>query len=327
MVRADHAPRVLARVPSLAASPKLRAMAATPYRGRLAPSPTGPVHFGTARTALLAWLAARAAGGTVVLRIEDLDAPRVVAGAEQAIGEDLRWLGLHWDEGPDAGGPFGPYRQSERGSLYERVLGALQAQGLLFPCTCTRAELARTASAPHGELGPRYPGTCRRKPPRRDRPASLRFHMERSPGFRDRLYGEQPETEGDDFVVRRSDGQYAYQLAVVADDLAMGITEVVRGADLLSSTPRQLALYRALGAEPPSFLHVPLVLGAGGARLAKRHGAPAIAERRAAGEAPESVLGQLASSVGLATPGELVRAQDLVARFDVACLPREPTVL
>ena len=151
--------------------------------------------------------------------------------------------------------------------------------------------------------------------------------MPRSPCFRDRCYGEQPEGEGDDFIVRRSDGLYAYQLAVVADDLAMGITEVVRGADLLSSTPRQIALYRALGASPPEFLHVPLVLGSDRARLAKRHGAPAIAQRRAAGEPPERVLGDLAGSLGLARPAELVRAEELVARFDVASLPREPTIL
>jgi glutamyl-tRNA synthetase len=285
------------------------------------------VHFGTARTALVAWLAARAANGTIVLRIEDLDAPRVVAGAEQAICEDLRWLGLDWDEGPDAFGPAGPYRQSERLDRYESALSRLERTGLLFRCRCSRAELARASSAPHGDLGPRYPGTCRLAPPPADRACSLRFHMERAPSFVDRLYGMQPEGEGDDFVVRRSDGLHAYQLAVVVDDLAMGITEVVRGADLLSSTPRQIALYRALGATPPAFLHVPLVLGSDGARLAKRHGAPAIAERRAAGEPPERVIGELASSLGLAQPGELLRAEDLVSRFDVARLPREPTVL
>ena len=151
--------------------------------------------------------------------------------------------------------------------------------------------------------------------------------MERAPGFRDRVYGELAEGEGDDFVVHRADGQYAYQLAVVVVDLAMGITEVVRGADLLSSTPRQIALYRALGAAPPAFLHVPLVLGADGARLAKRHGAVAIAEQRERGVMPEAVVGALAHSLGLAREGEQLHPRELVARFDPARLPREPFVL
>jgi glutamyl-tRNA synthetase len=297
------------------------------YRGRLAPSPTGRLHLGTARTALLAWLSARAAAGALLLRIEDVDGPRVVAGAEQGIVDDLRWLGLDWDEGPDCGGPVGPYRQSQRSRRYDAALRRLEQDGRLFRCTCTRAEVALSSSAPHGDLGPRYPGTCRQGVAHPRRAHSLRFRMDQGEAFEDRLYGVQPASLGDDFIVHRSDGLYAYQLAVVVDDIAMGITEVVRGADLLSSTPRQIALYRALGAEPPAFLHVPLLLGEDGERLAKRHGATAIADYRAAGAQPEQLIGALAASLGLGRPGELLRPADLLPRYDRARLPRVPTVL
>jgi glutamyl-tRNA synthetase len=302
-------------------------MGSSSYRGRLAPSPTGKVHFGTARTALCAWLAARACGGALVMRIEDLDRPRVVPGAADAIMRDLRWLGLDWDEGPDVGGPHAPYLQSQRTPRYDHALSRLRASGLVFECSCSRAEVAAASSAPHGELGPRYPGTCRAGPTRPERARALRFHMPQAPGFVDRVYGAIGAAEGDDFVVHRADGQYAYQLAVVVDDLAMGITEVVRGADLLSSTPRQIALYRALGATPPSFLHVPLVLGADGARLAKRHGAVAIAEQRERGVRPDALVGALAHSLGLAAAGERLTASELIGRFDPAKLPRAPYVL
>jgi len=297
------------------------------YRGRLAPSPTGKLHLGTARTSLVAWLAARAAGGSLVLRIEDLDPPRVVAGAADALLDDLRWLGLDWDEGPDVGGAHAPYRQSQRSARYDAALAVLQRAGHLFSCTCTRAEVQVASSAPHGDLGPRYPGTCRQRPQRPDRPASRRFRMRSGDPFVDRLYGAQPASEGDDFVVQRADGLYAYQLAVVVDDVAMAITEVVRGADLLTSTPRQIALYRALGAEPPAFVHVPLVLGRDRQRLAKRDRATAIADYRAAQLAPERVVGWLAASLGLAHEGELVRPHDLVRRFELQRVPLEPVVL
>jgi glutamyl-tRNA synthetase len=300
-------------------------MPAPKYRGRLAPSPTGKLHLGTARTALLSWLAARSAGGELVLRIEDLDGPRVVEGAAEAISHDLRWLGLDWDEGPGVGGSCGPYWQSQRSARYDAALAQLAQAQRLFACTCTRAELAASSSAPHGDLGPRYPGTCRERKDVPQKSHSLRFRMEQGEGFVDRLYGPQAPSAGDDFIVHRSDGLYAYQLAVVVDDIAMGITEVVRGADLLSSTPRQLALYRALGATPPVFMHVPLMVGADGKRLAKRQRSRAIADYRAEGVAAQRIVGGLAATLGLATAGEALSPTDLIARYDPAKLPTEPT--
>jgi glutamyl-tRNA synthetase len=318
----------LASVRAAVLVPNSAPMVAPGYRGRLAPSPTGKLHFGVARTALLAWLRARACNGTLVLRVEDVDRPRVVDGAAEAIMDDLRWLGIDWDEGPDVGGAFGPYVQSARSPHYDRALERLTEGGLAFACSCTRAELMAASSAPHGELGPRYPGTCRQGPKRPRRACSLRFRMDAGEAFVDGLYGAQPAAPGDDFIVHRSDGLYAYQLAVVVDDIAMQISEVVRGADLLSSTPRQLALYRALGASAPAFLHVPLVLGTDGARLAKRHGAVAVADYRARGRAPERVVAALAWTLGLAREGErLLRPPDLLSRFALSALPREPSVL
>jgi glutamyl-tRNA synthetase len=303
-------------------------MTAPVYRGRLAPSPTGKLHFGGARTALVVWLRARTQRGALVMRIEDVDGPRVVKGAAEAIMSDLRWLGIDWDEGPDVGGDYGPYVQSARCARYDAALARLLEAGHAFRCSCTRAEVMAASSAPHGDLGPRYSGACRPGPRDPRRVCSLRFRMDEGPSFTDALHGAQPASPGDDFIVHRSDGLYAYQLAVVVDDAAMRISEVVRGADLLSSTPRQLALYAALGAAPPAFLHVPLVLGADGARLAKRHGAVAIADYRADGACAERVVAALAQSLGLARAGEQrLRARDLLERFDVASLPTTPTTL
>lgn len=294
------------------------------YRGRLAPSPTGGLHLGIARTALVAWLRARHEHGALILRIEDIDTPRVVAGSAESIIDDLRWLGLDWDEGPDIGGPHAPYLQSQRSALYEATIERLRAEGFVYPCTCSRKDIAGLASAPHGDLGPLYPGTCREHPSHPERAASLRFkQIGPAPAFTDGLQGEYPYPVADDFVLRRADGMFAYQLAVVVDDIAMGISEVVRGDDLLSSTPRQLSLYAACGARAPSFLHVPLLLGPDGRRLSKRHGAPAIAAYRAAGVSAERVLGFLAASLGLIDPTRepKIAARELISRFDLRRLP------
>ena len=306
-------------------------------RGRFAPSPTGELHLGNARTALLAWLHARAAGGAFVLRVEDLDAGRVRPGYQEAQLADLRWLGLDWDEGPDVGGRFAPYQQSRRQDLYEAAIARLTAQGLVYPCFCTRKEIAEAASAPHGpqDDGPVYPGTCRalgaaevaRRA--RARTDALRFRVR--PGevrFADLLQGEQiarPEAETGDFVIRRRDGVAAYQLAVVVDDIAMEITDVVRGADLLSSTARQLLLYSALGKPPPRWIHVPLLLGPDGERLSKRHGATSLAGLREMGVQPAAIVGWLASTCGLAAEGERLLPRDLVGRFSLDLIPRGPT--
>jgi glutamyl-tRNA synthetase len=307
------------------------------FRGRFAPSPTGDLHLGNARTALLAWLQVRSAGGRFVLRMEDLDFGRVRPGIEEGQIADLRWLGLDWDEGPDVGGPFAPYRQSERQPLYDRTLARLAEDGLVYRCYCSRKEIAAAASAPHaGDEGPVYPGRCRAIGPRDwARRAGARFALRFRvpPGelrFADLLQGERdcrPAEEGGDFVVRRKDGVAAYQLAVVVDDAAMEITDVLRGADLLPSTARQLLLYRALGLEPPRFTHVPLLLGPDGERLAKRRGAVSLRELRERGADAEAVVGWLASTCGLAAPGEPASASDLVGRFEVGRLPREATVV
>ena len=281
------------------------------FRGRFAPSPTGRLHLGNARTALLGWLQARAQGGEFLLRVEDLDPDRSRAEYEAACLDDLAWLGLDWD------GPV--WRQSARGAAYAEALLALQQQGRVYPCTCSRAEVARAASAPHaGEDGPVYPGTCRREGPRPDRKAALRFAVEGGPtAFVDLVRGPQSQDVAravGDFVVQRQDGVASYQLAVVVDDAAQGITCVLRGDDLLESTPRQLQLYRALGLPPPDFAHVPLLLGTDGRRLAKRDGLWTLGGLRQAGARPQAVVGLLARSAGLGD-GAPVHPRDLVAGF------------
>lgn len=282
--------------------------------------------MGNARTALLAWLAARQDAATFVMRIEDLDSARVVPGAEAALLDELSWLGLDWDEGPDRGGPHKPYRQSERAALYDAAIERLRAAGRAFPCACSRAEIARAASAPHDENdeGPRYPGTCRGRPAAEieararagGRGVAVRFdgRGEQTP-FIDRVHGAvDPLGAGgvDDFVLRRADGVAAYQLAVVVDDAAMNIEEVVRADDLLRSTPRQIALGHALGLPVPRFAHVPLVLTPGGERLAKRTRPPALGELRAAGVEARQVVGRLAASAGLCAPDAVLSPGQLL---------------
>jgi glutamyl-tRNA synthetase len=317
-------------------------------RGRYAPSPTGALHLGNLRTALLAWLLARLAGGGFILRMEDLDMPRVRPGAAQGILDDLRWLGLDWDEGPDIGGPYGPYTQSARQAIYLAELARLQALGLLYPCYCTRAELHASptcarhsiASAPHaGDQPPRYPGTCRELSARErqareaaGRRPSLRFRVPDTPiSFTDRIMGSQSEqvsaTTGD-FIVRRSDGLIAYNLAVVVDDALMGVTQVARGADLLSVTAPQRALALALGYPPPrEYAHLPLATDATGVRLAKRDIAAGVAEMRARGVTPAQVVGALAASVGIWPAGELATPHALLAAFDPARISPRPSAI
>jgi glutamyl-tRNA synthetase len=295
--------------------------------GRYAPSPSGPLHLGNLRTALLAWLFARSVGARFLLRIEDLDEGRSRPEHERSQLADLRALGLDWDGQP--------VRQSERTQLYLEAFQALRDQGRVYPCWCTRADIRNAVRAPHGHPEDGYPGTCRRLGPgeraekerQARRPASWRLDAGAEVvGFDDRLHGR-VERSVDDLLLRRWDGAFAYNLAVVVDDADQGVGEVVRGDDLLEWTPRQLLLARLLGHAPPAYAHVPLVMGPDGKRLSKRHGSVTLRDRAALGESPALVLSWMAASVGLAEPGEEVSAGELVDRFDPALLPREPTVL
>ncbi len=310
-------------------------------RGRLAPSPTGALHLGNARTFLIAWLRVRSRGGSLVLRMEDLDHPKNKPGAAVAALEDLRWLGFDWDEGPDVGGPYGPYVQTERRLSYARAMAVLKARGLVYPCVCSRRDVEAGQSAPHAEDGLYYPGTCRglftdfaaaRASLPDGRLPAWRFRVPEGEivRFEDAFrgpYEQDVSALSGDFVLARDEDGAGYMLAVVADDAAMGVTEVVRGDDLLPATPRQLLLYRALGLTPPAFLHVPLVVSADGRRLAKRHGDTRIASLRRAGVPPEKVVGLLAWWCGWAAWGESVALRDLLPRFDLCRLPRVPVVL
>ena len=293
--------------------------------GRFAPSPTGPLHLGSLRTALAAWLFARSQNARFLLRIEDLDPGRSRAEHERGQIEDLRGLGIDWDEPP--------VRQSERSALYTQALDALDARGLLYPCYCTRAEIREAASAPHGP-GPEgaYPGTCRELTARerREREATGRRPALRLRAggalvtFRDRIAGERTVAV-DDFIVRRADGVAAYQLAVVVDDAAQGIGEVVRGADLADSTPRQVHLQHLLELPTPAYAHVPLVIGPDGARLAKRHGAGTLSDRA---QAPARTLAILAHSLGLARDRDEVASPcELLGEFSPDRIPPEPVML
>lgn len=301
--------------------------------GRFAPSPSGRIHLGNILCCLLAWLSARQKGGRVILRIEDLDTARCPLRYGEQMCRDIQWLGLDWDEGPVIGGPSGPYEQSRRTALYQAALERLEAQGLVYPCFCTRAEL-HAASAPHREDGQVvYPGTCRgltaeqaaERARRTGRAPALRLRVpEEEITFIDGHMGEYgewlPEDCGD-FLLRRSDGMFAYQLAVVVDDAAMGVTEVVRGADLLASTPRQLLLYRLLGLEAPAFYHFPLLLGSDGQRLSKRNadaGLDALGERYTASE----ILGKLAYLAGFNPSAEPRSGESLLADFAWEKVPR-----
>ena len=292
--------------------------------GRLAPSPTGVLHLGNARTFLLAWLAVRARGGRVLLRIEDIDGPRVRAGAADAAIEDLRWLGLDWDGEVVV--------QSRRLPLYRRAIARLLEAGLVYPCVCTRKEVDAAASAPHeaaGGDGPVYPNTCRgrfagiddaKRQTGRDPALRFRVDVDRVP-FDDDVHGSNPGSIAGDFVVQKRDGDPAYQLAVVVDDAAQGVTEVLRADDLLPSTPRQLLLYEALGLSPPRFAHVPLVVGGDGLRLAKRHGDTSLRHFRSRGVTTEQMVGYLARLAGLRNDASPCRPADLLVDFDLGRVP------
>jgi glutamyl-tRNA synthetase len=290
--------------------------------GRFAPSPTGPLHLGSLRTALLAWLFARSQSARFVLRIEDLDPQRSRREFERSQLAALKALGIDWD------GPV--VRQSERTALYAEALAQLEAQQRLYPCFCTRAEIREAASAPHGDLPEgSYPGTCaslteseQRSRISDGRQFALRVRANAiRVEFHDRLHGPVSGVV-DDFVVRRADGVHAYQLAVVVDDAAQGIGEVVRGDDLLPSTPRQILLHRLLGLAQPTYAHVPLVLSPDGSRLAKRDHAATPADRD---EPARETLALLAATLGLA--GNAVTASDLLPGFDPSGVPREPVVI
>ena len=289
---------------------------------RFAPSPTGDLHLGGAWTALASWALARSAGGRTILRVEDIDTPRVVKGSSARILEDLAWLGFDWD--------VGPVHQSERTRVYEEALARLDAAGLTYLCDCSRAEIARAASAPHaGEEGKEtiYPGTCRDAPRDRElkRPPAIRLRVpERSlVAFDDAVCGFVEEDVGKtagDFVLRRGDGVFAYQLVVALDDAAMGVSHVVRADDLLASTARQILLMRLLGhSSIPSYAHVPLVVASSGERLAKRTRGATVRELASRGVRSEVIVGTLVRGLGLVPPD----AGPLAPR-DVASLLQPP---
>ncbi|MBM3998183.1 MAG: tRNA glutamyl-Q(34) synthetase GluQRS [Planctomycetes bacterium] len=300
--------------------------------GRLAPSPTGAQHVGNARTFLAAWLSVRSRGGRLILRIEDIDSPRVKRGADQQAIDDLAWLGLDWDEGPDRPGSVGPYYQTQRLAAYSEILDALRDAERIYPCTCSRSDVADAASAPHaGHEPPVYPGTCASRDARdahslEGRAYCWRFRVARGPStFVDDLAGPvacDAARELGDFVIARSDERPAYQLAVVVDDRAMGVNEVVRGDDLVPSTFRQRGILDCLGWPAPRYAHVPLVVGPDGRRLAKRHGDTRLATFRNLGVSSDRLVGLLAWSCGWLDRPEPIAPRDLIPRFRWSSVPR-----
>jgi len=307
-----------------------------PPRGRYAPSPTGEMHLGNASSALLAWLSIRARGGAFVMRMEDLDRARVRPGLAGQILEDLAWFGLDWDEGPDRGGAHPPYEQGRRHDLYLDAFSRLREAGRLYRCFCSRKDIAAAASAPQtpGEEVC-YPGTClgMDEGEARARAESGARHAWRfrvdpgaSTGFRDLVRGDWGEDlpPPGDFVVWRSDEVPAYQLAVVVDDIAMGIDEVVRGDDLLPSTEKQRLLFAAFGHEAPTFGHVPLLLGPDRVRLSKRHLGVTLRELRDKGLTAEQVVGRLAGLLGLRPTAEPVAARGLIDGFSLGAVRSAP---
>ena len=297
-----------------------------PYVGRLAPSPTGALHLGNVRTFAIAWLRARSLGGKVILRMEDLDHPRDKPGAATQALEDLRWLGFDWDE---------EYVQSERRPFYRSALARLPA----YPCVCSRRDVESAQSAPHAGEQLFYPGTCRGRFACWDDAAAAcaprtpcwRYRVPRGATVRfvDAFAGpvEQDVSAvlGDFPLARDRDGA-GYTLAAAADDIAMGVTEVVRGDDLLSATPPQILIARALGREPPAYCHVPLVVGTDGRRLAKRHGDTRVESFRAAGIGPERIIGWIAATCGWAENNAPTSLKGLIGRFSLETIPHEAVV-
>lgn len=304
--------------------------------GRFAPSPTGRMHLGNVFAAMMSWLSARSAGGRWVLRIEDLDPQRSKPEYARQLEDDLHWLGLDWDEGGMEGlGENGPYLQSQRGDVYSRALDRLKETGLTYPCFCTRADIMAT-QAPHQSDGRIiYAGTCRPKnmPCHTEEPE--RKHATRicvpdiDIDFNDRLYGQQRvnlSKHCGDFVVRRGDGAWAYQLAVVVDDIAMGVNEVVRGCDLLLSSAQQIYLYNLLGKTAPAYAHVPLICNSSALRLSKRDKDLDMGCLRAK-YTPEQILGRLAHIVGIIDKEEPAGAKDLIGQFAWSKIkPREKII-
>ena len=317
-------------------------------RGRYAPSPTGYLHVGNARTALVAWLSIRSVQGRFIWRLEDLDSPRVVSGMAKAAEEDIQWLGLDWDEGPSQGGPFKPYIQSLRHTYYEDALKVLHDRGYLFPCSYSRKDIQNLSSAPHGPSNyTSYPISLRPKNLKENWFAKLTATESQNNGssafdairfkvpngytvFNDKVYGEISEnvlnTVGD-FVLKRRDGMYAYQLAVVVDDLAMEVTEVVRGTDLLASTARQIMLMHSLDGHIPEFAHVPLVKNSKGEKLSKRDEALTLRALKEKGVTPQQLLGYMAHSLGLTGSLKACSLQEVLDNFSWSRIHQEDTIL
>src|SRR3990172_9272125 len=311
-------------------------MTARPFKTRFAPSPTGLLHLGNIRTALFNFLLARQAQGTFLLRLEDTDALRGHEKYARALEQDLRWLGLVWNEGPEAGGGHGPYAQSERGSIYKEYFAALESKGLAYPCFCSEHELAiarKTALAAHRP--PRYSGKCHALSPEevqarfaRGEPATLRFHVAdgKTVEFEDKVRGRQAFSTGDigDFVIRRSDGTPAFFFCNAIDDALMGVTLVVRGEDHLTNTPRQILLLQALGLPLPEYAHIALVVGADGAPLSKRTGSKSAEELRAAGYLPSAINNYLARLGHTYDANTFMDLETLAENFDLSRLGRAP---
>lgn len=306
-----------------------------PVCGRFAPTPSGRMHLGNILCAMLSWLSVRSVGGRYILRIEDLDAMRCPRSLADGIEEDLHWFGIDWDDGGSAGG--GRWYQSNRFDVYDRCYRQLEEQDLLYPCFCSRAEL-HAAQAPHRSDGTYvYAGTCRKLTAGqiaekcKHRPPATRVKVpDRVVSFVDGCQGcytENLAQDCGDFIIRRSDGVYGYQLAVVADDAAMGVTEVVRGRDLLESTPRQLYLYEKLRLQAPVFYHIPLLTAPDGRRLSKRDGDLDLGVLRQKFGRPEPIIGMLAEAIGLRPTARPVTLHELAIDFSWDNVPKEDVVL